>query len=216
MENSRTLGFKISISKTGWLLLLSRLCWVLFICWMVLSHCRCVSSTPLDVGKIVNNQVEKYEDARRSTIKAWETVIGRVSDICYARSQNAIVIETGRFPESCMPPLEFGQYIGCYMPTERYGIGGDLIFIYDARTERQKMDTAVHEFGHLLHFCQTGNGNPLDLDILERCANSLLSTGQLGDECLMPGDYFHLDRRVWDKYGIETVEAVGCANLTIK
>jgi len=125
-----------------------------------------------------------YEDARRSTIEAWEEVIGRVSDECYDRSVDAMVMETGRFPESCIPPIEFGKYVGCYMPTDALGIGGDMIYIYEDRADTKKADTAVHEYIHLLATCE-----------------------------LHDGDILHLDERLWDDFGADTVEAVGCANL---
>jgi len=156
-----------------------------------------------------------YDNARRAAIDAWEEVIGRVSDECYQRSSDATVMETGRFPESCMPPLELGQYIGCYMPTDELGIGGDMIYIYEGRTELQRMDTAVHEYSHLLHFCEYSQGKPIDVGLFMECAARLIGGEEPGDVCWMPGDYFHVDEQVWDDYGPDTVEAVGCAGLEL-
>jgi len=150
-----------------------------------------------------------YDNARRAAIDAWEEVIGRVSDECYQRSSDALVMETGRFPESCMPPLELGQYIGCYMPTDALGIGGDMIYIYEGRTALQRLDTAVHEYAHLLHFCEYSQGKPIDVGLLMGCVE------EPGGACWMPGDYFHVDEQVWDDYGPDTVEAVGCAGLEL-
>jgi hypothetical protein len=125
-----------------------------------------------------------YENARRATIEAWEEVIGRVSDRCYDRSVDAMVTEAGYFPESCISPT--GNYVGCYMATEHLGIGGDMIYILETRTDKQKLDTAVHEYIHLLATCEFINPDP-----------------------------FHEDKRFWDDFGSDTVEAHGCANLRL-
>lgn len=156
-----------------------------------------------------------YENARRATVDAWEEVIGPVSDECYSRSKNAIVTESGNFPEGCIPPKTFGKYIGCYLETDKLGIGGDMIYILDSRTDLQKMDTAVHEFIHLLSNCEFGKGKSIDVVLLTWCVANYLGE-DVPDECAnIPGDYFHLDERLWDKYGTNTVEAVGCANLSL-
>lgn len=157
-----------------------------------------------------------YEDARRAAVDAWEEVIGRVSDECYDRTIDAVVSETGRFPESCMPPLELGKYVGCYMPTEAFGFGGDMIFIYADRAELKRKDTAVHEYIHLLSYCEFRGDVLLDLDELTECFAYYVAEEPFPHKCSeIPGDYFHLDDRLWDDYGPDTVEAVGCANLEL-
>jgi hypothetical protein len=139
---------------------------------LIISACELPVDTSVD-----------YEDARRATITAWEEVVGPVSDRCYERSADAMVVESGYFPESCI--LE-KNYVGCYIPTEPFGVGGDMIFLLDSRTDLQKQDTAVHEFIHLLSMCTS-----------------------------MVGDPFHLDDRLWDGFGPDTVEAHGCAGLRL-
>ena len=129
-----------------------------------------------------------YEPARRAAVTAWEELIGPVSDGCYKRAADAIVTESGYFPDSCMVPPEMTglKYIGCYMPVKELDLGDDMIFLLDSRTALQKMDTAVHEYIHLLSMCELGNPDP-----------------------------FHEDERLWDRYGTNTVEALGCANLEL-
>lgn len=157
-----------------------------------------------------------YENARRATIDAWEEVIGRVSDECYDRSVDAIIAEESKFPESCIPPDDFGNYIGCYLATEKFGIGGDIIYILPSRTELQKQDTAVHEFIHLLSNCEFGDNNITDTILLAECITYYIAEEDIPEICAtIPGDYFHLDERLWDDYGPNTVEAIGCANLEL-
>lgn len=175
-----------------------------------------------------------YENARRAAIEAWEELIGPVSRECYDRSVNAIVAESDIFPETCIVPDGIGlgdHIIGCYLPVKDLPADevisvvdkvvdtkinvSDLIFIYEGRTELQKLDTAVHEFAHLLHRCEFDDGRLLDMEMVAKCTVQLIEEGKPGDECWMPGDYFHIDERVWDRYGLNTVEALGCANLEL-
>lgn len=154
-----------------------------------------------------------YENARRAAIDAWEELIGRVSDECYDRSTDAMIMESGKFPESCIPTIK-GKYIGCYLATDDYGIGGDMIYLLESRTTLQKLDTAVHEYIHLLSNCESTH--VLDLLLLSECLADFLDDKEPDEECVeIPGDYFHLDERLWDDYGSDTVEAVGCANLEL-
>lgn len=158
------------------------------------------------------NVAGKYEESRMSALDAWEEVIGPVSDECYDRAISAMVVESGRFPKSCMPG---DPYIGCYFPSGITPVGTspirDTVFVYKNLTEKQKARTVVHEFGHLLHFCEKGGW--IDIDLIAECAVELIDSGEPGDDCRMPGDYFHLDETVWDDYGKNTVESVGKAKL---
>lgn len=74
-------------------------------------------------------------------------------------------------------------YVGCYEPTDLIGIG-DTIYIYYDRSNRKKALTGVHEYIHLLSRCEQGY-----LDAL------------------------HLDEKLWEDYGDDTVEAVGKGTL---
>lgn len=151
-----------------------------------------------------------YENARRAAIDAWEEVIGPVSDKCYNRTKNAIVVESKYFPESCIPG---GKYIGCTFPIKDVALGDDMIFLLETRTELQKLDTAVHEFIHLLDVCMNG-GLVIDLKLATECVNNLSVDIDLKTLCAdVSGDPFHLDERLWGRHGTSTVEAVGCANL---
>lgn len=159
-----------------------------------------------------------YENARRAAIDAWEEKISRVSDKCYDRTVDAIVSESEIFPESCLVPDGIGlgdHIVGCYIPTQLGDLVDDIIFIYSDRPDRLKLDTAVHEFIHEIDFCEDGGG-VLDIVTINECVAELMWNLEPGYKCAdIPGDYFHLDTRLWDQYGPNTIEAVGCANLVL-
>lgn len=124
-----------------------------------------------------------YDNARQATIEAWEEIIGPVSMDCRAESRATVVVEIDsddEYPQACreiaLEPTKIRT--GCYV------YGPNQIYILSSRSERQRADTAVHEWTHMLSMCEAHDGD----------------TG-------------HDNVLLWIIYGIGTVEAVGCANL---
>ena len=136
-----------------------------------------------------------YNNARRATVAAWEEVVGPVSLECNQVAINAIVTEVDtqdKFPESCklneLPPTKIR--VGCnvhrIVQSDSGKVEQDYIYILANRTTRSMLDSAVHEYIHLLSTCEYGDGDP-----------------------------DHIDAALWDRYGTNTVEAYGCANLEL-
>lgn len=131
------------------------------------------------VGEVVD-----YEIARRATIGAWETLIGPISDRCYKRTQDVVLVETKVFPEQCKTSRGFSIQ-GCRIEGVRPdGVTVVYIYVLSEGPSYEKLDIAVHEYVHEVADCEGGNG-----------------------------DQYHLDARLWIDYGPETVEAYGCAGL---
>jgi len=146
--------------------------------------------------------IADYDDAMHATVRAWEAVIGRVSEPCYQWISDTTVVESkdvycgDRIPPKGMVIAGCAHYWGGYPDgvtdphitpegdpwIERFG---SSITIRASMDEYAKADAAVHEWIHLLSRCMYGA-----VDI----------------------NHGHIE--YWITYGDDTVEALGCAGLT--
>lgn len=119
-----------------------------------------------------NTYVADYENVRRSTIEAWEEKISSVSNECYNRSKEYVVSEVDTFPdENCIADF----LAGCVLH------GTKMVFILSSLDEYTKADVAVHEYVHVLAYCELGDGDKDHLDIrLWNNADSVEIWGQAG------------------------------------
>lgn len=139
----------------------------------------------------ITGVIADYSDAMWAEVDAWEELIGDVSSVCLKKLRKTIVTEVDPQRESLDVPCGFDntpneqRLTGCFVHS-KYGDLPYVILILSTRTQMQKMDTAVHEFVHATAQCMESDSD---------------------------GD--HSDKRLWDRYGTDTVEAVGCANLSL-
>ena len=119
-----------------------------------------------------------YEGARQATVEAWELVIGVVGTVCYQMTMDTIITE--------VDVLEIKDKSHVIGRTDIIRVDGEIvqtqISILASRPESRKMDTAVHEYIHVLDACINGKD-----------------------------DVNHMKHKLWIDYGADTVEAVGCA-----
>ena len=120
-----------------------------------------------------------YEAARRATIDAWEQVVGVVSDVCYQMTKDTTIEEVDEIEIKDMSHVIGRTKI---IRNEDNEVVQTQMIILESRLESRKMDTAVHEYIHILDVCINDNE-----------------------------DKYHMKSKLWIDYGPDTVEAVGCA-----
>jgi hypothetical protein len=99
------------------------------------------------------DKTAKYAPARDSAVLAWDQVVDRVSDQCYAWTRQIPVVE-----EDDLSWYSDEYTAGLFRYREKGGviiIG--QIYILSSDPEPKKMCTAVHEFIHLLAVCDSGD-----------------------------------------------------------
>jgi hypothetical protein len=121
-----------------------------------------------------------YEMSRYAAIDGWEMMLGPVPKYCRVFTTEFSVIEVMDIDKCSKPePPPGKRFVGCMIGGKR------AIFIaIRGRGRLAKMDTAVHEYIHVLAWC-------------------------IYDDI----DKYHEDETLWDRHGMDTVEAVGCAEL---